>query len=116
MNRMVAVKILHPKLARNDLVSRFRREARAMSHLTHPNTARVFLYGELEDGACYIVMEYLEGRNLTQTVRAEGPLDSERAHQHHDPGLRRARRGAPARASSTATSSRRTSSSRPRAA
>ena len=39
MNRMVAVKILHPKLAnRKDLVSRFRREARAMSHLTHPNT------------------------------------------------------------------------------
>jgi serine/threonine protein kinase len=39
MNRMVAVKILHPKLTnRKDLVSRFRREARAMSHLTHPNT------------------------------------------------------------------------------
>ena len=80
MNRMVAVKILHPKLTnRKDLVSRFRREARAMSHLTHPNTVKVFLYGDLEDGSLYIVMEYLEGRNLNQTVRKEGPLAVERA-------------------------------------
>ena len=51
MNRHVAVKILHPRyLSRPDLVSRFRREARAMSHLSHPNTARVFLYGQLDDG------------------------------------------------------------------
>src|SRR5919206_66668 len=79
MNRMVAVKILHPKLAsRKDLVSRFRREARAMSHLTHPNTVKVYLYGELEDGSLYIVMEYLEGKNLNQTVRSEGPMSIER--------------------------------------
>ncbi len=79
MNRMVAVKILHPKLAnRKDLVSRFRREARAMSHLTHPNTVKVYLYGELEDGSLYIVMEFLEGKNLNQTVRAEGPMTVER--------------------------------------
>ncbi len=79
MNRMVAIKILHPKLAsRKDLVSRFRREARAMSHLTHPNTVKVYLYGELEDGSLYIVMEYLEGKNLNQTVRTEGPMTIER--------------------------------------
>ncbi len=80
MNRMVAVKVLHPKLTnRKDLVSRFRREARAMSHLTHPNTVKVFLYGELEDGSLYIIMEYLDGKNLNQTVRSEGPLPVERA-------------------------------------
>ncbi len=80
MNRMVGVKILHPKLAnRKDLVSRFRREARAMSHLTHPNTVKVFLYGELEDGSLYIVMEFLDGKNMNQTVRAEGALPLERA-------------------------------------
>jgi serine/threonine-protein kinase len=80
MSRMVAVKILHPKLAnRKDLVSRFRREARAMSHLTHPNTVKVLLYGELDDGSLYIVMEYLEGKNLNQVVRKEGPLPVERA-------------------------------------
>jgi serine/threonine-protein kinase len=80
MNRMVAVKILHPKLTnRKDLVSRFRREARAMSHLEHPNTVKVLLYGELDDGSLYIVMEYLEGKNLNQVVRKEGPLLPERA-------------------------------------
>jgi serine/threonine-protein kinase len=80
MNRMVAVKILHAKLKdRKDLVSRFRREARAMSHLTHPNTVKVMMYGELDDGELYIVMEYLEGKNLNQIVRRQGPLAVERA-------------------------------------
>jgi serine/threonine-protein kinase len=81
MNSKVAVKILHAKLAnRKDLVSRFHREAAAMSHLTHPNTVKVLLYGEEEkDGLLYIVMEYLEGKNLNQTVRADGPLPPERA-------------------------------------
>ncbi len=80
MNRMVGVKILHPKLAnRKDLVSRFRREARAMSQLTHPNTVKVFMFGELDDGSLYIIMEFLEGKNLNQTVRAEGPFPVERA-------------------------------------
>jgi eukaryotic-like serine/threonine-protein kinase len=80
MNRMVGIKILHPKLAnRKDLVSRFKREARAMSHLTHPNTVKVFLYGELDDGSLYIIMEFLEGKNLNQTVRAEGAFPYQRA-------------------------------------
>jgi eukaryotic-like serine/threonine-protein kinase len=80
MNRFVAIKILHPKyVSRPDLVSRFRREARAMSHLSHPNTARVYMYGQLEDNACYIVMEYLEGKNLAQVTRAEGKLEPARA-------------------------------------
>ncbi len=80
MNRMVAVKILHPKLnTRKDLVSRFRREARSMSQLSHPNTTKVFLYGELDDGSLYIVMEYLDGKNLNQTVRNDGPFSIERA-------------------------------------
>ncbi|HYQ29961.1 MAG TPA: serine/threonine-protein kinase [Polyangiaceae bacterium] len=81
MKRMVAIKILHPKLAnRKDLTSRFRREARAMSQLTHPNTVKVFVYGELEeDGSLYIVMEMLEGKNLNQAVRKDGPIPVERA-------------------------------------
>ena len=80
MNRMVAVKVLHKKLiGKKDAASRFRREARALSHLTHPNTVRVMMYGELEDGSLYIVMEYLEGKNLHQLVRAGGPLKLERA-------------------------------------
>jgi serine/threonine-protein kinase len=80
MNRRVAVKILHPKLsARTDLVARMRREARAMSQISHPNVANVFLFGELGDGTIYVVMELLEGRNLRDTLRAVGPLPVSRA-------------------------------------
>jgi len=80
MNRMVAIKILHPKLTnRQDLASRFRREARAMAQLSHPNTVKVFTYGELEDGSLYIVMEFLEGRNLNRAVKRDGPIPLERA-------------------------------------
>ena len=80
MNRYVAIKILHSRyLTRSDLVSRFRREARAMSQLSHPNTARVFLYGQLDDGACYFVMEHLVGQNLSQIVRAKGAMEPKRA-------------------------------------
>ncbi|MBW2279033.1 MAG: protein kinase [Deltaproteobacteria bacterium] len=80
MDRMVAIKILHEKLAaRPDLVSRFRREARAMSRLSHPNTVRVFLYGQLENtGQLYIAMEYLEGMDLARNTRRDGPMDAVR--------------------------------------
>ena len=66
-----------------------------MSHLDHPNTVKVFNYGELEDGSLYIVMEFLEGKNLHQTVRKGGPLAYERGSSDPDPGLRCAGRGAP---------------------
>lgn len=80
MNRFVAIKVLHSRyMARGDLVSRFRREARAMSQLSHPNTARVYKYGQLDDGSLYFVMEYLEGRNLVQEVKGVGLVDPERA-------------------------------------
>ncbi len=81
MDRMVAIKILHAKLAhRPDLVSRFRREARAMSRLSHPNSVRVFLYGHFEDtDQLYIVMEYLAGIDLARLVRRDGPMEVNRA-------------------------------------
>ncbi len=80
IDRMVAIKILHPKLVnRKDLVSRFSREAKALGHLSHPNTVKVFDDGVLEDNSLFIAMEYLEGRNLNQIVRTGGPMPVERA-------------------------------------
>ena len=81
MDRMVAIKILHEKLAsRQDLLSRFRREARAMSRLSHPNTVRVFLYGQLEETEqLYIAMEYLDGVDLAHLTRRDGPMEVTRA-------------------------------------
>ena len=80
MNRFVAVKVLHARLTgRQDLAARFRREARAMSHLSHPNTVRVLHFGEIEGGVLCIVMELLEGKNLHGVVRSSGPLAPARA-------------------------------------
>lgn len=81
MARTVAIKILHPQLAlRKDLISRFRREARAMSQLSHPNTVKVFMYGQLEgDSSLFIVMEHLEGQSLSRAVKHEGPFATTRA-------------------------------------
>jgi serine/threonine protein kinase len=80
MDRLVAVKILHTRLAaRQDLVLRFRREARAMSKLTHPNTVKVMIFGQLDTGALYIVMEFLDGKNLLQVEKISGPFPPDRA-------------------------------------
>lgn len=80
LRRKVAVKILHPELARRkDLVQRFHREAKATSLLTHPNIVRTYLYGEMPDNTLYLAMEFLEGCNLLQALRKEGPLSVARA-------------------------------------
>ncbi len=79
LNRFVALKVLHPKYAaRSEVLTRFRREGRVLSQLTHPNTLRVFDTGVLDDGRLYIVMELLEGRSLHRVIRTEAPMDPAR--------------------------------------
>ena len=79
LGRRVAIKLLKDDLAEDPtFIERFRREARALANLSHPNIAAVYDYGE--DGSrSYIVMEYAEGRDLARILREEGPLDSGRA-------------------------------------
>ncbi|MBX3269633.1 MAG: protein kinase [Sandaracinaceae bacterium] len=80
LHRDVAIKILHAELADNaDAVRRFKREARVCTALDHPNVVRVFLFGQLEDGSLYIVMEHLDGRPLLDVIRREGALPVHRA-------------------------------------
>jgi serine/threonine-protein kinase len=80
-DRDVAVKILHRELSTNpQLVSRFHREAKIASRLSHPHVVEVFTAGQLPDGSLYIVMEYLDGQSLAEAVEsAGGALDVERA-------------------------------------
>ena len=80
LHRDVAIKILHPELADNrDAVRRFKREARVSTALDHPNVVRVFLFGQLQDGSLYIVMEFLKGRSLLEVIQREGALPVHRA-------------------------------------
>lgn len=79
LNREVAVKILHDDLTRDPgFLSRFEREAQVVAGLAHPNIVPVYDVGD-EDGAPYIVMEYIRGRTLKETLEAGGPLGAERA-------------------------------------
>ena len=64
LERSVAIKVLHEHYsADEDYVERFRREARSVAQLAHPNIVTVIDRGE-EDGRQYIVFEYVEGENL----------------------------------------------------
>jgi serine/threonine-protein kinase len=74
LERSVALKILHEQFTRDeDYVERFRREARSVAQLTHPNIVTVIDRGE-QDGRQFIVFEYVDGMNLKQLVESDGPL------------------------------------------
>jgi serine/threonine-protein kinase len=65
IGRSVAIKVLHAAMGRNREASqRFQREAIASGRLDHPNIVGVSDFGVLDDGACYLVMEILEGESL----------------------------------------------------
>jgi predicted Ser/Thr protein kinase len=79
LERSVALKILHEQFTRDeDYVERFRREARAVAQLTHPNIVTVIDRGE-QDGRQFIVFEYVDGMNLKELVEQEGPLSPREA-------------------------------------
>ena len=65
----VAIKLLKPRIASDDLRARMVQEARAAAQVRHPNLVRVFGTGSL-DGTAFIVMELLAGPNLDQYLRA----------------------------------------------
>lgn len=70
----VALKVLHPHLARDEsLRARFYAEARAVNLVGHPNLVRIFDISEAAGGIHYFVMEYLEGRPLSQLPRPMEP-------------------------------------------
>ncbi|MBB32877.1 MAG: hypothetical protein CL455_04440 [Acidimicrobiaceae bacterium] len=78
LGRPVAVKVLFPEFAADpSFVERFRREAQAAANLSHPNIVGVYDWGR-EESTYYIVMEYVEGRSLSQIIRKEGPLPAPR--------------------------------------
>jgi len=79
LERNVALKILHPHYGDDaEYVERFRREARAVAQLSHPNIVTVIDRGEA-DGQQYIVFEYIDGESLKQLVDRTGPLPARRA-------------------------------------
>ena len=84
LNRRAAVKVLHPRYARNrKLVARFLNEARAVNIISHPTLVNIYEFGQLDDGTAYFIMEYIEGETLHQALRKlHGlPMDALRSMQ-----------------------------------
>ncbi|MGD0529805.1 MAG: serine/threonine-protein kinase [Polyangiaceae bacterium] len=80
LDERVALKFLLPEaLANPEAVGRFVREARAAVKIKGEHVARVSDVGELENGAPYIVMEHLEGMDLSAWLKQRGPLPIELA-------------------------------------
>jgi len=70
--RRVAIKFMLPELATSpDTVQRFFREAKASARIDHPSIVDVLDLGTLEDGAPFMVMEYLEGKSLEEVIDRE---------------------------------------------
>ena len=79
LDRPVAVKVLFTEYARDAaFVERFRREAQAAANLNQPNIVAVYDWGQ-QYGTYFIVMEYVEGRPLSEIIRTEGPVHPHRA-------------------------------------
>src|SRR5580692_8348771 len=71
LRQRVAIKFLLPAIvAHPESVARFVREARASVRIQSEHVARVLDVGELDDGAPYIVMEYLEGTDLSSVLES----------------------------------------------
>jgi len=74
LERNVALKVLHDQYGGDaEYVERFRREARAVAQLSHPNIVTVIDRGE-ENGKQFIVFELIDGENLKELVERGGPL------------------------------------------
>ncbi len=79
LDKLVAVKMIQKNELNEEIVARFETEARAISHLDHPNIATVYDYGVTERRQPFMVMEFIEGKTLDQVMRERGLLSFEEA-------------------------------------
>ena len=97
LNRVVTIKVLREQFVTDeDFIRRFRREAQSAASLSHPNIVSIYDVGKDGDTE-YIVMEYVEGRNLKEVIQEYAPLSTDQAinlarqitgaiqnaHEHH---------------------------------
>ncbi len=74
LNRQVALKLLSPERVNIPrAILRFQREARVGAQLQHENLVRIYDEGA-SNGKCYLVMEYIEGKNVGQLIAESGTM------------------------------------------
>jgi len=80
LQRLVAIKLLKAAFASDETArKRFARESRSAAKIHHHNVAAVHQVGMLEDETPFIVMEYVEGRNLADVLQADGVMTVDQA-------------------------------------
>ncbi|HEY5924709.1 MAG TPA: protein kinase [Kofleriaceae bacterium] len=78
IDRIIALKMLNQQMAQDQTwVQRFYNEAKACSRLQHPNTIRMFDFGQTQDGRLFMTMEFLDGVSLRDALQ-RGPLAPQR--------------------------------------
>lgn len=78
IDRVIALKMLSPQMAADpNWVQRFYNEAKACSRLQHPNTIRMFDFGQTAEGRLFMTMEFLDGSGLRQAIQ-QGPFAGQR--------------------------------------
>ncbi len=74
IGQLVAIKMLNPRYGNNpELRERFRREARMLSEMNHPNIVKFLNYVENDEGV-YLIMEYVEGLTLEDYIHSKNGL------------------------------------------
>jgi serine/threonine-protein kinase len=69
LRKRVAVKVLHPEMTQlSEAVQRFEREAVAAANIEHPNVVAAKDFGKLSDGSFFLVLDFVEGRNLRELL------------------------------------------------
>ena len=78
LERPVALKLLAAELARDERFrERFLRESRTAARLEHPAIVPIYAAGEAE-GTLFLAMRYVEGSDLRDIIKQQGPLDPDR--------------------------------------
>ncbi len=72
-DQVAAIKLIKPGILSDSLVERFRRERQLLAGLRHKNIAHLYDGGETDDGAPYIIMEYVDGLPLSKWVKQNQP-------------------------------------------
>lgn len=74
LDRIIALKVLHDQYNSDQkFIESFKREAKLMAKITHPNVVQILEVGDL-DGQIYIAMQYFDGGSLEQKIQSGGPL------------------------------------------
>jgi len=81
LNRLVAIKILPPEVEDGDAsyLERFKNEAQIMAKFIHPGIVAIHDFGETAEGQLYIVMEYVDGSDVSRMIATQGRLPPEHA-------------------------------------